>query len=70
MFVPRSFDFNILFVALLYYFSAEIGFFLAFDYNTSLPVWPPAGVALALTILYGRNVWPGIAMKPEKRCSH
>jgi signal transduction histidine kinase len=62
MFVPRSFDFNILFVALLYYFSAEIGFFLAFDYNTSLPLWPPAGVALALTILYGRNVWPGIAM--------
>ncbi len=58
----RSVDFNVLLVALLYYLSAEVGFFLAFDYSTSPPVWPPAGIALAMTILYGRRVWPGIAI--------
>src|SRR5258706_5313581 len=58
----RFVDFNVLLVALLYYLSAEVGFFLAFDYSTSPSFWPPAGIALAMTILYGRRVWPGIAI--------
>jgi signal transduction histidine kinase len=60
--VLRSTDFNILLVALLYYVSAEIGFLLSFDDNTLLPFWPPAGIALALVVLYGRKMWPGIAI--------
>lgn len=58
----RSVDFSILVVAFLYYLSAEIGFSLVFEQTNSLPLWPPAGVALALVILYGRKVWPGIAI--------
>ncbi len=60
--ILRSIDLNILLAALFYYLAAEMGFFLAFDYQGSLPVWPPAGIALALTILYGRKIWPGIAI--------
>lgn len=60
--IIRSVDFSILVVALFYYLSAEIGFFLTFQQTSSLPLWPPAGVALALVILYGRKVWPGIAI--------
>src|SRR5690349_14761443 len=60
--VLRSTDFNILLVALLYYLSAEIGFLLSFSDNTLLPFWPPAGIALALVVLYGRKMWPGIAI--------
>ena len=60
--VLRSADFNILLVALLYYLSAEIGFLLSFSDNTLLPFWPPAGIALALVVLYGRKMWPGIAI--------
>lgn len=60
--VLRSADFNILLIALLYYLSAEIGFLLSFDDNTLLPFWPPAGIALALVVLYGRKMWPGIAI--------
>lgn len=60
--VLRSVDFNILLVALLYYLSAELGFILAFNDQTLLPFWPPAGIALAMIILYGRGVWPGIAI--------
>lgn len=58
----RSLDFNILLVALLYYLSAEVGFLLAFENNAVLPFWPSAGIGLALMILYGRSVWPGIAI--------
>lgn len=58
----RSLDFSILMVALLFYLSAEVGFLVAFDDNTLLPFWPPAGIAFALIILYGRKVWPGIAI--------
>lgn len=60
--VLRSVDFNILLVALLYYLSAELGFILAFNDQTLLPFWPPAGIALAMIILYGRAIWPGIAI--------
>ncbi len=60
--VFRSIDFNILLVALLYYVSAEVSFLLAFNDSTLLPFWPPAGIALALVVLYGRKVWPGIAI--------
>lgn len=58
----RSIDFNILLVAVLYYISAEIGFLLAFNDKAILPFWPPAGIALALVVLYGRKLWPGIAI--------
>lgn len=60
--VFRSIDFNILLVAMLYYLSAEIGFFVSFDDNALLPFWPPAGIALALVVLFGRKMWPGIAI--------
>lgn len=60
--VLRSVDFNILLVALLYYLSAELGFILAFNDQALLPFWPPAGIALAMIILYGRGVWPGVAI--------
>ncbi len=60
--VFRSIDFNILLVAVLYYVLAEVGFLLAFDDSALLPFWPPAGIALALLVLYGRKVWPGIAI--------
>jgi len=60
--VLRSTDFKILLVALLYYLSAEIGFIVSFSDNTLLPFWPPAGIALALVVLYGRKMWPGIAI--------
>lgn len=60
--VYRSSDFKILLVAVAYYLSAEIGFLVSFNDNTLLPFWPPAGIALALVVLYGRSVWPGIAI--------
>lgn len=55
-------DFKIIFVAISYYASACLGYFLTFDNTSALPTWPPSGVALALILLLGRAAWPGIAI--------
>ncbi len=55
-------DLKILLAAVLYYISARLGYFLAFDDSTALPTWPPSGIAFALLILMGRSVWPGITI--------
>jgi signal transduction histidine kinase len=55
-------DLKIIFVALLYYFFARLGYFLAFENTTALPAWPPSGIAFALIILMGRSTWPGITI--------
>lgn len=55
-------DLKIIGVALLYYFSARVGYFFAFENTTALPAWPPSGLAFALIILLGRSSWPGITI--------
>jgi len=55
-------DAKIILVAVLYYFSARLGYFLAFENTTTLPTWPPSGIAFALIILLGRSSWPGITI--------
>lgn len=57
-----SLDLKIVIVASAYFLSALLGHYLAFDGSDFLPAWPPAGVALALLLLLGRNTWPGIAI--------
>jgi integral membrane sensor domain MASE1 len=57
-----SLDFKIILVAALYYLAARLGFFFAFENSSSLPTWPPSGVAFALVILLGRQTWPGITI--------
>ncbi|QOI98257.1 MAG: MASE1 domain-containing protein [Flammeovirgaceae bacterium] len=58
----QSPDLMILLVALAYYLMAELGYFLYFGTTGVLPLWPPAGIGLALVMLLGRRVWPGIAI--------
>jgi len=55
-------DLKIILVALLYYFSARMGYFFAFENTTALPAWPPAGIGFAMMILLGRSSWPGITI--------
>lgn len=55
-------DLKIIFVVVLYYVSARLGYFLAFEHTTALPAWPPSGMAFALIILLGRSCWPGITI--------
>jgi signal transduction histidine kinase len=54
-------DLRIVFVAISFYASACLGHYLAFQGST-MPAWPPSGVAFALILLLGRSCWPGITI--------
>lgn len=55
-------DLQIVVLALLYYGSACLGYYLNFEGAKSLPTWPPSGIAFALILLMGRQAWPGITI--------
>ncbi len=55
-------DLKIIVVAVLYYLSARMGYFFAFENTSALPAWPPSGIGFALIILLGRSAWPGITI--------
>ena len=48
-------------LALGYFLSAKVGLMLSHGWIAS-PVWPPAGVAVAGLLLFGRRAWPGVAL--------
>src|SRR5688572_16832023 len=48
--------------AVLYFAAATFGLRLAFEVEQVTLVWPATGVALAALVLFGREVWPGIAI--------
>jgi len=48
------------FLALVYFSAAEIGLSLASVHTNVTPVWPPAGIAIASLLIFGRKLWPGI----------
>jgi signal transduction histidine kinase len=45
----------VLFTALLFFVSGRIGFLMVFSHTVLLPLWPPAGVALALVLLFDKR---------------
>ena len=51
-----------LLLAAVYFGAAKFGLSLAFGVEQVTAVWPPTGVALAATLLFGYRVWPGIAL--------
>jgi PAS domain S-box-containing protein len=46
----------------LYVITARFGLFLAFVEGNIAPVWPPAGIFLAVLWLMGERYWPAIAI--------
>jgi PAS domain S-box-containing protein len=50
----------ILILAAVYFISARLSLFLAFEGTNASPVWPPTGVALAAVLIAGYRVTPGI----------
>ena len=55
-------DVQVVVVAVLFYASACLGYFLTFDDTSVLPTWPPSGIAFALILLMGNQAWPGITI--------
>jgi integral membrane sensor domain MASE1/anti-sigma regulatory factor (Ser/Thr protein kinase) len=52
----------ILVLALLYFAAAKLGLALAFATPNVTAVWPPAGIAVAALVLWGRRLWPGVLL--------
>ncbi|MBX3413960.1 MAG: MASE1 domain-containing protein [Pirellulales bacterium] len=53
---------TILTITAAYLLAAKLGLSLAFATEQVSVVWPASGLALAAVMLWGRNVWPGIAL--------
>ena len=49
-------------VAGAYYGAAKLGLDLAFETSSVTAIWPPTGIALAALVIWGRSVWPGVAL--------
>jgi PAS domain S-box-containing protein len=47
---------------IVYYGAARLGLGLAVVNESASAVWPPTGIALAAVLLYGRGMWPAIAL--------
>ncbi len=60
--ISRTDALQLLLVAAAYYGAAEIGLRLALVGRSVTPLWPPTGVALVALLMFGRRVWPAIAV--------
>jgi integral membrane sensor domain MASE1 len=49
-------------IAGAYYGAAKVGLDLAFQTKSVTAIWPPTGIALAALVVWGRSVWPGVAL--------
>ncbi|MEI6145962.1 MAG: CHASE domain-containing protein [Methylococcales bacterium] len=54
---------TIIAMAAAYLIAGKLGHALAFMLgHYASPIWPPAGIALAGALIYGKRVWPGILL--------
>lgn len=53
---------DILLTAVVYFILARLSLLLQFSASNATPVWPPSGFALAIVLLFGLRVLPGILL--------
>jgi phosphoserine phosphatase RsbU/P len=49
-------------VVIAYFLAGRIGLAVPFTSGNVSPFWPPAGIALAATLLVGYRIWPAVAI--------
>jgi signal transduction histidine kinase len=49
-------------VGAIYWLAARAGLQLAYVHGTVAALWPPVGVGMALLIIFGLSLWPGIVL--------
>jgi len=49
-------------LAVIYHLGARVGLSMAYVQQNTSPVWPPTGIALAALLVFGIELWPGIAL--------
>jgi signal transduction histidine kinase len=53
---------KVVILAAVYFSTARLGVLLSIGLNHNTLVWPPTGLALASLLLFGTQLWPGIAL--------
>jgi PAS domain S-box-containing protein len=53
---------TILMVGICYYVAGRLGLRLALIHRNVTPLWPPTGIAVVAFLLFGRGIWPGVAL--------
>lgn len=60
--VNRSRLWELFCVFAIYSIAGKIGLSVPFTSGNVSPLWPPAGIALAATLIFGYRIWPAIAL--------
>lgn len=55
-------DLRLVLVIIAYLVAVQIGLSLTFPLSKAAVFWPPSGFALAIILIYGRQVWPAVAI--------
>ena len=53
---------KVLLLAVIYHLAVRVGLSLAFVQANTSPVWPPTGIAIAALLIFGLDLWPGVAL--------
>jgi signal transduction histidine kinase/integral membrane sensor domain MASE1 len=53
---------KILALAAAYFIAGRLGLSLKIAHGSATPVWAPTGISLAALLMFGRELWPGVAL--------
>ena len=53
---------KIILFAIVYHLTARFGLSLAYVQANTSPVWPPTGISIAVLVIFGINLWPGVSL--------
>ncbi len=53
---------KIISLAVIYHLAARLGLKMAYVQPNTSPVWPPTGISIAVLLLFGTNLWPGVSL--------
>src|SRR6476659_10335362 len=53
---------RVLALTAIYFAAGKLGLSLAVLDASASAVWPPTGIVIASLLLFGRNLWPGVAL--------
>lgn len=53
---------KIILFAIIYHLAARLGLSLAYVQANASPVWPPTGISIAVLLIFGLNLWPGVSL--------
>ncbi len=53
---------RIMTLAIIYFVAARLGLLVPFDGEIATLVWPAGGISLAVLLLFGANLWPGVTL--------